>query len=429
MKKLLFITLLAIGSVGVFGQSEALLNMKGTSANTDTLRVLKDGGSALMLKSTLFVDTDADISDIQDSLAAHNAIADNAIDSLAAHNAVSDNILDSLAAHNAVSDNILDSLAAHNAVSDNILDSLGAHVIILNDHESRIDEAEDSVTNYDTRILLLESAPSIDSTWDRIIVDTVMFPSETSYMYESAPNVIYFKVAGFDYFRIASTQIYFGAPVSSAVNIIPTVTSSYDLGSPTRYWDTIHSNVWSVGDANTLIYLGGSDLTFDDANNTATTLAELVAGSSDSITAHDIKINANLQSASDNADSLAAHVIILNDHESRIADATEVSYTACTYNSTTNITIGTTANVAFKFHYVAERNTGSAVWKEFGNIDVGYDDTSGTVYYSSDFIGVDLGFDIEADVSGGNIRLNIIVDNSVSNNLSFDETLISKFYE
>lgn len=111
------------------------------------------------------------------------------------------------------------------------------------------------------------------------------------------------------------------------------------------------------------------------------------------------------------------------------SSSTVVSYTTCTHSATTNITIGTTSDVSFKLEYVAERNTGAAVQKQFGEIDVGYDDVSGAVYYYSDYIGASLDFDIEADVSAGVIRLNIIVGSSTSNDLSFDETIIHKFYE
>ena len=107
----------------------------------------------------------------------------------------------------------------------------------------------------------------------------------------------------------------------------------------------------------------------------------------------------------------------------------KVSYTACTYNATTNITIGDTDDVSFRLSYIAERDIGT-VQKQAGTIDVLYDDVSGVVSYSSDFIpATDLGFTIEADQNAGNIRLNIIVDNAYAENVSFDQTLISKFYE
>lgn len=56
MKKLRLIILLLIVSVAVFGQSEDALPMKSTSLITDTVRVVKDGESALMQKSTFLGD-------------------------------------------------------------------------------------------------------------------------------------------------------------------------------------------------------------------------------------------------------------------------------------------------------------------------------------------------------------------------------------
>ncbi len=112
----------------------------------------------------------------------------------------------------------------------------------------------------------------------------------------------------------------------------------------------------------------------------------------------------------------------------------EISYTACTANSTTNIVIGsTTTDVALVFRYVAERNTGSVVEKIMGDIEVIYDDVADDAAYFSTAIpgagDVDLGMGITADVSGSDIRLNIIVDNSNANTLSIDIDPIHKFQE
>lgn len=104
-----------------------------------------------------------------------------------------------------------------------------------------------------------------------------------------------------------------------------------------------------------------------------------------------------------------------------------VSYTTCTHSTTTNINIGVSStDISFLIHYTASRNTGTVEQQE-GNIEVLYESVSGTVYYTSDYIGSDLGFTITADLDSGNIRLNIIVDNSVANNLSFDYRIYSKF--
>jgi hypothetical protein len=105
-----------------------------------------------------------------------------------------------------------------------------------------------------------------------------------------------------------------------------------------------------------------------------------------------------------------------------------ISWSTCPYNDTTDVVIGsTTTDVSFYLHYTSERNTGGFFQVENGTIYVVYNNDNGNVAYHSEYVGVDNGFDIEADVSGTDIRLNIIVDNSIANNLSFDWKLISKF--
>jgi hypothetical protein len=105
--------------------------------------------------------------------------------------------------------------------------------------------------------------------------------------------------------------------------------------------------------------------------------------------------------------------------------AISYSYTACTANATTYITIGTTSDITFLLHYTSNRNMGT-VQQQSGTIMVQYDPTAGTVNYASNYIGNDLDFEIQADVSGGNVRLNIIVGNINANSLNFDYRIYSK---
>ncbi|KKK59034.1 hypothetical protein LCGC14_3038430, partial [marine sediment metagenome] len=104
-----------------------------------------------------------------------------------------------------------------------------------------------------------------------------------------------------------------------------------------------------------------------------------------------------------------------------------ISYTNCPDDSTTDITIGDTDDVSFLFHYVASRDMGT-VQQQAGMIEVLYEAVSGTVHYSSSYIGSDLDFTIEAsDESNGDINLNIVVGDVNANDLSFDVRLYSKF--
>ena len=106
----------------------------------------------------------------------------------------------------------------------------------------------------------------------------------------------------------------------------------------------------------------------------------------------------------------------------------EVSYTTCLDNTTTNISLDTDG-VSFRLHYVAERDMGSGVRKQSGYIDLLYDDVADVNHYSSRFIGVDLDFIIESSDVAGAIRIDVVVGNANTNDLSFDYNVISKLYE
>jgi len=115
--------------------------------------------------------------------------------------------------------------------------------------------------------------------------------------------------------------------------------------------------------------------------------------------------------------------------------STELDYTSCIYNETTDIVIeAVSTNSSYKLHYGATRDVGTVTFQG-GNIEVVYDAVSDNVYYYSDYPDsnppgdADIGMTIEADFTGGYIRLNIIVDNSFSNNLFFNYKIISKIHE
>lgn len=113
---------------------------------------------------------------------------------------------------------------------------------------------------------------------------------------------------------------------------------------------------------------------------------------------------------------------------SELAGEKEVSYATCPDNATTNISLDTDG-VSFRLHYVAERNMGSGPRKQSGTIDLLYDDVTDISYYSSDYVGVDLDFAITSSDVAGAVRLDIVVGNANSNDLSFAYNVISKLYE
>jgi len=105
-----------------------------------------------------------------------------------------------------------------------------------------------------------------------------------------------------------------------------------------------------------------------------------------------------------------------------------ISYTDCADNATTDIVIGTTADVTYIVHYIAERNMGT-VQKQAGTLTVLYDDVTGAVTVFRSSVGPLLDFEITGDTNAGNIRLNIVVGDDNVNNLSFDSRIVSKLYE
>lgn len=107
----------------------------------------------------------------------------------------------------------------------------------------------------------------------------------------------------------------------------------------------------------------------------------------------------------------------------------ELSYDTCAYNDTTNIIIGsTTTDISFRIHYVLERDMTFLLTRS-GLIQVQYDPITNNVYYSVGYLATDLGVVIEADYDGTDIRLNVIVDDMLTNDAFFDYKILSKFWK
>jgi hypothetical protein len=144
MKKLLFgIILIIAASVTAFGQRENLLPMKGSSLTTDTMRVIKDNQSALMLRSTWQGDLYDSLAAHTDTLQALRADIDAGgssllLDSINQHRVEIDNLHDSIAVHRTELDNHTDSIADHRAELDNLSDSIADHRTELDANTSQI---------------------------------------------------------------------------------------------------------------------------------------------------------------------------------------------------------------------------------------------------------------------------------------------------
>jgi len=143
MRKLLFIFILISVVTVAFGQRENLLPMKGTSATTDTMRVIKDNQSALMLRSTWQGDLYDSIDTHTDTLQALRADIDAGLsadlsDSITAHRTELNNLHDSIADHRIDIDANLDSIAIHRTELNNAVDSIADHRAEINANTSQI---------------------------------------------------------------------------------------------------------------------------------------------------------------------------------------------------------------------------------------------------------------------------------------------------
>lgn len=169
-------------------------------------------------------------------------------------------------------------------------------------------------------------------------------------------------------------------------NLEPESSSTLDIGRDVSlWWRNLYVDQIYLDDAANKIDISGTDMTFTSAAAGTKTLDELAGNK-------------------------------------------EVSYTTCPDNDTTYISLDSDG-VTFRIHYVAERNMIAGPRKQSGTVDVLYDDDTDITYYSSDYIGVDIDFKIEASDVAGALRLDIIVGSVNTDDLSFAYNVISKMYE
>jgi hypothetical protein len=145
-------------TMAAFGQRENLLPMKGSSLTTDTMRVIKDNQSALMLRSTWQGDLYDSLSAHTDTLQALRADIDAGgssllLDSINQHRIEIDNLHDSIAAHRTELDNHTDSIADHRAELDNLTDSIADHRTELNANTSQISSNGTNISTNSVGIL------------------------------------------------------------------------------------------------------------------------------------------------------------------------------------------------------------------------------------------------------------------------------------
>ena len=99
-------------------------------------------------------------------------------------------------------------------------------------------------------------------------------------------------------------------------------------------------------------------------------------------------------------------------------------YTVCPDNDTTDIPITIIEEEVIYLQYIAYRNVSGTITKQFGTFNIGYDVVADTTYYKSSYIGPEIGLGITANITVDSIQLNIIVDNSNTDDLSFGYSII-----
>ena len=206
MRTLFIIILLSIGTL-VFSQRENTLPLKALSSATDSIRVVIDNQSSIMLRSvlqgaiydSLATHTDtlqalrADIdaggsADLSDSITAHRLELNDLHDSIADHRIDIDANLDSIADHRIELDNLHDSISDHRTDIDanaatgvTNASNISSNSVFIGVNTADILSLEDSITKHtDTlqvhqgQIAALQAGGvSADSSWVSSAADTV----------------------------------------------------------------------------------------------------------------------------------------------------------------------------------------------------------------------------------------------------------------
>lgn len=157
MRKLLFIIILLSVGFLAFGQRENTLPLKALSSATDTIRVVIDNQSSLMLRSVLQGAIYDSLETHTDTLQALRADIDAGLsadlsDSITAHRLELNDLHDSITDHRIDIDANLDSIGVHRTELNNAVDSLAAHRTDINANTST---GSTNATNISTNSVLI----------------------------------------------------------------------------------------------------------------------------------------------------------------------------------------------------------------------------------------------------------------------------------
>ncbi len=318
-----------------YGQRENQLPIKSASAATDTIRIVKDNQSALMLRSvlqgaiydTLDAHTDtlhalrADIdaggsSLLLDSINVHRVEIDNLHDSIAAHNTEIDANLDSIAVHRIEIDANLDSIADHrteinantstgstngtNISTNSVFISVNTAKTTNATHTGDVEGSGALTIAVDAVDIPMLSASgtassstylrgdnswgtpagggSSDSSWTSITVDTIAENTTDGGVYIDGIQIkdhdLYYYVPG-----SLSNNIRLGTSATTFYRNLGPNTSTLDIGFGGTPWRAIYGLTSYIGSGatNYIDKDGSNNMTFTDAVTGTKTLAELAA--------------------------------------------------------------------------------------------------------------------------------------------------------
>lgn len=332
MKKIIIIFALINVFFIASAQRENMLPLKSSSAATDTIRVVKDNQSSLMLRSVLqsaiydsiATHTDtlqalrADIdaggsSQLMDSINVHRSELNDLHDSIDIHRTGLDDHTDSIAVHRTELNNLTDSIADHRTDIDanatqiaTNSSNISANSVFISVNGNDISDLQDSIIKHtDTLQLHQDQIAALnfdnDSSWYAIQTDSISeytasngvyvegsrfldnyltipvtgrlrYGDADTYISEVSDDNLQFYVAGGSTLNMQGSLSIFGGTVS------PITTSSTDLGDITRYWQNLYvNNVYYESTGTSITRDGSNNLSFTDAVTGTKTLAELVA--------------------------------------------------------------------------------------------------------------------------------------------------------
>ncbi len=279
-------------------------------------------------------------------------------------------------------------------------DTLALHLIRLDNLNDSIDNLvsytfEDGLTESDGTVIIHGTKDGGGQTWISVEDESTNFSIQTDYPSNDASAKL----------ELQEGEMAF---------------RGYALSG----FSTANGNSWFIPGGSTIV------MSYEDAAND---VSKIQLSGSSMLVQDDIGLRGLVYNADYSANSTDSSLIDKAEIEGLIVTGEgsikkQISFTTCPDNTTTNITIGTTtSDASFMIHYIAERDM-TVVLRQSGTIEVQYDATT-NVYYTSSFLGPSLDMTIEADFSGTDIRLNIIVGSFNTNDLSFDYKITSKFYD